>query len=222
MCAFILNISNWMSSLSSLNSTVWAIVIGFVVILVFYYSSIFIFGSLEEKQVHMLKETHQAWWYKTYHSYLPQNKHAQTQNALYDFHKPPSMCDAKLRSISNLTVSPMNDRPTYTEYSPGCPQQYKDSDPDLAIAGTGVGEPAYPDVNSFPAPFKKTCVGCRPEIKSNTSIPEPRDEYTDNDFEPITYPIEPPKVGSFVCQRSSGLGQPNCESPDLAELSSVL
>jgi hypothetical protein len=208
--------------MNSLNSTLWTIIVGFAVILVFYFISVLVFGKLEETHANMLKEKHQAWWYKTYHNYRQPNQQLQSKNSLFDFHKPPLMCDAKLRSVSDLTVTPMNDRPSYTEYSPGCPQQYKDSNPDLAISGTGVGEPAYPDVNAFPAPFEKSCIGCRPTVNTSLSIPEPRDEYTDNDFESITYQIEPPKIGSFVCKRSSGLGQPNCEGNDLAELSSVL
>lgn len=208
--------------MSSLSSTVLTILAGFAVILVFYFVSLLVFGKLEANHATLLKDSYHVWWYKTYQSHVPKTHEAQTENSLYDFHKPPSMCDAKLRSVSNLNVSPINDRPTYTEYSPGCPQLYKESDPNLAVSGTGVGEPAYPDVNAFPAPFEKSCVGCRPTVSPNPVIPDPRDEYTDNDYESITYSVSAPKVGSFVCQRSSGLGEPNCEHPDLAELKNVL
>jgi hypothetical protein len=194
------------------------IVIALAILVLVYYLATF---SVEKQDYTWKLMT--LWAYSSKDTQHPEQHQRvvakQTQNDLYKFHIPPKMCDAKLNSKpKSVHIEPVNYRPSFTEYSSGCPQQFKAADPDAPMRGTGVGEPAFPDINSLAQEYTKQCVGCKPTQKPTSSIPDPRDESTDNDFETVEYESVEPKVAGFVCQRPSGVGTPNdVYEPEFAE-----
>jgi hypothetical protein len=139
-------------------------------------------------------------------------KHGKIENQILLQHQPPALCEQKLTLAPTCQPQAINERPLYTDFQPGCPLNLKATDPELATRGTGVGEPAFPDQDSFPAPFEKTCHKCKP-APPNPSVPEPSDAY-DEDYELIDYEIRIPKSTGLVCARPSGVGEPSCDKTE--------
>ena len=103
----------------------------------------------------------------------------------------------------------INERPAFVDFPSICQSPPK-FDPNLAMKGTGVGEPAFEDVNEFPAPFSRDCQKCVLPKPSNFD-PKPSDGNDNEQNEKIDYHINQPRVSGFVCLRPSGVGEPAFE-----------
>lgn len=136
----------------------------------------------------------------------------KVENKILLQHQPPALCEQKLTLAPVCQPQAINERPLYTDFQPGCPLNLKATDPELATKGTGVGEPAFPDQDSFPAPFVKTCHACKP-APPNPNVPSPSDAH-DEDYEAIDYEIRIPKSTGLVCARPSGVGEPSCSKTE--------
>jgi hypothetical protein len=120
----------------------------------------------------------------------------------------PTLCEASLNRRYEHEAHPSsekNETPLPVTYPSPC-LRHVPAYPERATSGTGVGEPAYEDVNEFPAPYqndkKKPCSNGNRFFNV-----QPRDEYSElNGI--IDYQINIPPVSGLVCQRPSGLGQP--------------
>lgn len=89
-----------------------------------------------------------------------------------------------------------------------CKSQNKYANPALAVSGTGVGDPAFEGQNEFPAPFKGGSCKKTTMCSNDTFNPSPSDTGRDEDFENITYDVNPPPTPGTICERSSGVGEP--------------
>lgn len=129
-------------------------------------------------------------------------------------HLDQKQCDWMLNEKNKFTVEssePINERPSFVDFHPSC-QAHPTPNPDLALSGTGVGLPAYEDVNEFPAEFKKSSQKFCGVKLNKLFEPKPRDEFGDESFERIEYKVDTPPVGGTVCKRNSGVGRPSFEN----------
>lgn len=135
------------------------------------------------------------------------------KHVTFQLQQPLHMCEAKLNRKPKYFAEPsepINDRPGFVDFPTSCPHHPKPN-PELAEQGTGVGEPAFEDINEFPAPFKPQCKCKQCSTPSNDQFnPSPSDAHNEI-FGNIDYKITPPSVSGFVCKRPSGIGEPAFE-----------
>jgi hypothetical protein len=126
--------------------------------------------------------------------------HQEPKHYNFELNKPPTYV-AK-------PSQPINERPAWVDFPTSC-QSHPVPNIDLPMSGTGVGVPAFPDVNEFPAPFEKIpCAKCEdPKIEFNAV---PSDVYS-NDKGIVDFPYSGPKVSGLACDRPSGIGEPAFE-----------
>jgi hypothetical protein len=124
-------------------------------------------------------------------------------------HKAPTLCEAKLNQAPTEEIYPssdFNEHPQLVNFPSSCTPHPKPNI-DAPMVGTGVGEPAYADVNEFPSeyestPLKKCGLHSRKAFDVDAS-----DIYNEtNGF--IDYPVSLPPISGLACQRSTGVGQP--------------
>lgn len=123
-------------------------------------------------------------------------------------------CDWLLNKKPEMNVQasrPINERPSYVDFHPSC-QSNPVPNPDLAMSGTGVGIPAYADVNEFPAEYEKSVAKCCNTNTKSVFEPQARDEFGDDSFGSIDYEVNIPRIGGVVCKRNTGIGRPSFEN----------
>jgi hypothetical protein len=126
-------------------------------------------------------------------------------------HSTPTLCEATLNKAPKHVVAPSlpyNENPGFIDFPSSC-QPYPKPNPELATRGTGVGEPAYEDINEFPAPYTNDKKCCGRGDKHFFTV-SPNDEYRETNVA-IDYKINAPPINGLVCHRPSGIGEPAYE-----------
>lgn len=187
-----------------------------VIVLLFTFGILLMFAvlinSLSVNETPRMHEFHPMPNYSQYHSTHQENHQQKPVEDIMKQHHVPTLCDANLRKEPRYTVDPstsQNEHPQLVNYHSHC-QIHPKANPELAAAGTGVGVPAFEDVNEFPAPYLKD-----DKLRYNKSSAKffnvlPRDEF-DETNDVIDYKVNMPPVSGLACQRPSGLGEPAFE-----------
>jgi hypothetical protein len=152
--------------------------------------------------------------YNMQHGILEHQEHEHREHERREHikHETPTLCEATLNKEPKHDVKPslpFNEHPGFVQFHSSC-QPYPKPNPELAESGTGVGLPAYEDINEFPAPYQNEKKKCNTRGDKHFFNVQPSDVNNETNGI-IDYTVHAPLVGGLACYRPHGIGEPAFE-----------